>query len=108
MKLKEKSWIWKLTFPFAHNNYTAIGETIYYPKGHYPTNLTIEHEKIHLEQQKQVGLVKFLFLYIFALPFLYNPYRFKWEYDAYVRGSKLSHDETMKILKSYRYGWLCH
>lgn len=106
MKLKIKSWVWYLTFPFAHNNYTTIKDTIYYPKGFPPSDSVIRHEVIHSCQQAKVGAFKFIFLYLFALPFFYNPWRYKWEYEAFTKGSGYSDEETKKILGSYMYGWL--
>lgn len=108
MILKQKSLIWKLTWPFASDNYTTIGETIYFPIGNPPNEETINHESIHIEQQKQVGMFKYLFLYLFALPIFWNPYRWKWEFEAYTKGTKISESETIKILTSSAYGWLCH
>lgn len=103
--MKTKNIFWYLTFPFAHNNYTTIGETIYCPPGEVPQEV-INHEKIHIKQQKEVGVVKFLFLYLFCLPFFYNPWRYKWEYEAFTVGSKYSNRRTKQILASYMYGWL--
>ncbi len=108
MILKEKTFLWYLTFPFAHRNYTTIGKTIYYPKDHPPTLEIVAHESIHFAQQTEVGFVKYLFLYLFCLPFLYNPWRYKWEFEAYTKGSGYSEEQTKKILKSYKYGWLWH
>ncbi len=105
MNYKKKSIWWNLTFPFAHNNYTTIGNTIYYSKIK-PSKIIIAHEKIHSKQQKQIGIIKFIFLYLFCLPFIYNPWRYKWEFEAYTKGSGYSHSKTNKILKSYLYGWL--
>lgn len=106
MKLKPKNIFWYLTFPFAHSNYTAIGNTIYHPKNKIPSQRIVNHEMIHQEQQKKVGFYKFMFLYIFCLPLFYNPWRFKWEFEAYTKGTGISEDQTRKILKSYQYGWL--
>lgn len=103
---KEKSWLWYLTWPFAHRNFTSIGNTIYYPKGRKPSLKTILHEEIHLLQRKRVGAFKFYFLYLFALPFWKNPWRYKWEMEAYIHGSGLWPTDADKILKSYKYGWL--
>lgn len=105
MKFKVKSWIWKLTFPFAHNNFTVLGKTIFYPKGYFPTNHVVEHEFIHMEQRRYVGNFWFYFAYLFALPILYNPWRYKWEYEAYKHGG-LSDEQIHRILRSYKYGWL--
>ena len=104
MILKEKSWVWFLTFPFANNNYTTIGETLYYPKGRYPSASIQAHEEVHSVQMKDVGICSYLFLYLFAFPILWNPWRFKWEEEAYKQNA--SSDEALKLLRSYRYGWL--
>jgi len=94
------------TFPFAHANYTTVGDTLYYPEGSYPTKRTIEHEEIHSQQQKKYGLFSFLFKYIFVFPFVYNSFRYKMEYEAYKNANKYSDEKIHKILSSYMYGWL--
>lgn len=106
MTLKPKSLWWKFTFPFAHNNFTAIGETLYHPKGVTVPSHVYDHEVIHSLQQKHEGLVKFILLYLFVCPILWNPWRKKWEFEAYVLGTKLTADYTRKLLRSYKYGWL--
>jgi hypothetical protein len=107
MNLKEKSWVWRLTWPFAWGNYTTIGDTLYFPKGDtYVPRSVIAHEEIHARQQQAVGVVKFCLLYLGALPLLWNPWRWKWEFEAYTEGSKYSRQITVQLLKSYRYGWL--
>ena len=105
MTLKEKSWFWYLTFPFAHANFTTLGDTLYCPKGRQPSDSVIKHNEVHSRQQKETGLVKFLLLYIFVLPFVYNPFRFKWELEAMLAGGR-SREESIKILRSYKYGFL--
>lgn len=106
MNLKTKNWLWYFTFPFAHKNYTTIGNNLYYPKGRSPSQSIVNHEMIHYYQQKKVGILKFLFLYIFGLPIFWNPWRYKWEYEAFLKGSKWNHNRIVSILKSYKYGWL--
>ena len=102
---KKKGWIWKLTWPFAHNNFTTFGETIHYPN--LPAEkYTLEHEKIHIRQQKEVGMLRFLFLYLFAAPVLFNPWRKRWETEAYRDGSKYPPETIKRILRSSAYGWL--
>lgn len=108
MIFKPKSWLWKLTFPFAHDNFTAIGDTIYHPKERIPTQSVIAHESIHFRQQRETGLFKFVVLYLFCLPVLWNPWRWRWEWEAYRDGSKLTSEQTQKKLNSYAYGWLRH
>ena len=103
---KEKAWYWKLTGPFASDNYTTIGNTLYYPKDSPPTPEIVAHEEIHVKQQEAEGVLKFMALYLLALPLFYNPWRFKWEYEAYTQGSKWSDTQTRAELKTAAYGWL--
>jgi len=105
-QLRKKSWAWKLTGSFASNNYTTIGDTIYFPEGRPPSSKILEHELIHIKQQQEVGLVKYLFLYLFALPFGWNPWRYKWEFEAYTEGSGMTEEHARSILHSSSYGWL--
>jgi hypothetical protein len=107
-RLKPKSWLWKLTYPFAHRNFTTVGRTLYYPQGFIPTKRIIAHEQIHMAQQKEVGLLKFLFLYLFCAPLWRNPWRWKWEMEAYTLGSRYTKRQAANILQSKAYGWLRH
>ena len=97
MNCKEKSWVWKLTWPFAHDNYTTVGSTIYYPRGRPPSSTVVAHEEVHERQWKSVGFLRFYLLYLLALPVLWNPWRYRWEREA---------GTTKNSLRSYRYGWL--
>jgi len=106
MKTKEKSWLWKLTGPFASKNYTTVIDTIYYPKGKYPSRKIIAHEMIHMEQIKRVGVFSFYFKYLLCFPFVYNKWRWDWEMEAYMYGHGYSKKETSDILKTSMYGWL--
>lgn len=72
--------------------------------------LTIEHEIIHYEQQKRwaiyglgIGLIAWYMLYLLALPVGWNPFRYKWEMEAYTEGSLYSVETTKKILKQPPY-----
>ena len=67
--------------------------------------MSLKHEKVHLQQQKKVGRIKLAFLYLFVLPILWNPWRYKWEYEAYMKAG-FSKKETEKRLRSSLYGWL--
>ena len=67
MKFKPKGWLWKLTYPFAHNNFTTIYGTIYHPSGIEPSPNIVRHEQIHFEQQKRwtiLGLPIWLNIYL--------------------------------------------
>jgi hypothetical protein len=61
---------------------------------------------VHLRQQKEVGVVEYILLYLFSLPVLWNPWRYRWELEAYTYGSGLKANQAKDILKSYSYGWL--
>jgi len=108
--LKKKSWIWWLTI-FANSNVTTtLYPHIYLGKNYYNSNLIekkriLKHEEIHLKQQRETGILKYLFLYIFILPLFWNKYRFNWEYEAYIQ-SGTSTKNTLKYLRKWNYGWL--
>ena len=106
MILKKKSWLWIFTWPFGYGNYTTIGEAIYCPDEFQPSPDVFAHESIHSAQQAKTGIIKYILLYLLVMPFLWNPWRFKWEFEAYVLGSKLPPDEAVKILRSKSYAWL--
>ena len=106
--IREKGWVWKLTGPFASNNYTLISPTtLYVPKGkkRVPKSL-LRHESVHARQMREVGVLKYLFLYLICLPVFFNKWRWKWEWEAYREGSGLSAKNTRQLLRSSMYGWL--
>lgn len=110
MAIKEKSWIWWLSVFANPNVHTTIYPHIYVIPGFnsWPNKLKeriLLHEKIHLEQQKEVGFWKYLFLYIFVLPLFWNPWRYKWEIEAYVKSGH-SHEKAREFLRKWNYGWL--
>lgn len=106
MKMKVKSWVWKLTWPFAHMNYTTLGNTLYYPEGYPPSSTSVEHEEVHAKQQKDVGVVWFVIQYLLFFPVLYNPFRYKMEYQAFKQAQGYSDEKIHEILTSRAYGWL--
>lgn len=101
-----KPWWWQI----SKRTYTTVNHTIYFPKGRplHPASSIYDHEIIHVNQQEEVGLLKYIFLYLFCLPLFWNPFRFKWEYEAYLHGSKWKHEDIIKTLRSETYGWLRH
>ena len=108
--LKEKKWYWWLTIFANPNVTTTIAPHMYLSKGF--KNLSskgqaqiLKHERIHLKQQEETGIIKYLFLYTFCFLVFYNPWRYKWEYEAYTK-SGTSKKQTKKYLKSWHYGWL--
>jgi len=106
LKLKQKSFLWWLTFPFAHNNFTIIGKTLYHPRGVIPQEHIIRHETVHVIQMEEIGTLNFYLLYLLCFPFFFNKWRWQFEFEAHKIGQKYD-DQTIKnILGSYRYGWL--
>ena len=79
---------------------------LYHPKGIRPGASTLRHELIHEQQQEDIGKWKFLFLYLFCCPLFYNPWRYKWEMTAFIKGSYYSKSVAKSKLKSLTYGWL--
>jgi predicted small integral membrane protein len=73
----------------------------------YVDDITILiHEQIHYNQQKNwaiyglgVGLLLWYFLYLFCLPVWYNPFRRKWETEAYRKAQKYDDETITTILK---------
>lgn len=109
-QLQTKSLFWYLTVFANPGTTTAIYPRIYLQKNFYllPKSLQeriLKHEAVHLKQQEQTGIFKFLFLYIFILPIFYNPWRYKWEYEAY---KSTGHNPSWikQMLGGWHYGWL--
>ena len=110
MKIRIKSWFWNLTIFAGQWNNTALGNTIYVQKDFYSLSPLIRakiifHEEVHLKQQAENEILKFVFLYLFCLPILYNPYRYKWETEAYQKEGWFNSEIRLE-LRSWRYGWL--
>lgn len=104
-RLKQKtSWLWDLTIFCGRDVSVTIGETIWLGRG--SDHSTIRHETIHVEQQRKTGFVLFAFLYLFVLPFGWNPWRWRWEMEAYTKGSGLTDSMTERLLSTKAYGWL--
>ena len=104
---KEKSWLWNLTWPIAHNNFTIIFDTVYKPKGSTIPLDVWKHEFVHAMQAERVGgWFIFYFLYLFCFPILWNPFRKKWELEAYIEGSGISEDDAKRKIRSVKYGFI--
>lgn len=77
----------------------------------------IPHECRHSRQMRELGLLKFLILYLLVLPILWAPHRVNFEIEAEVaRWRLLTGDDRMSrigdsarelvaALSSWRYGW---
>lgn len=77
-------------------------------------NLTRKHELIHIDQQKRwckwytlwiVGLIAWFFMYLLILPVGWNYWRYKWEREAYTKGSGINEALTKKILSRDYFLW---
>jgi hypothetical protein len=73
----------------------------------------LKHEKIHLEQQHKwysvlwyFGVLAWLFCYLMILPVGWNPFRYKWEYEAYKNGQGYSDMKIREVLKKEYFLWL--
>lgn len=71
---------------------------------------TLAHESVHLAQQRRwaiyglgIGLLAWHFLYLLCLPVWKNPWRRKWETEAYMQGQKLDKEQIDGILKRRPY-----
>ena len=70
----------------------------------------LKHEDIHLAQQRRwaiyglgIGLIVWFFLYELCLPIWYNPWRRKWETEAYSKGNNLDNGSIDIILQGEPY-----
>lgn len=79
IKIKQRKsifWhLWRLPFPNAPLNkvfFPYRGDTILYPKGLKPPQDIIEHEKVHLESQRKLGYIRWLWKYITDRKFRYE------------------------------------
>jgi hypothetical protein len=73
---------------------------------------TIRHERTHLGQQVLwfqhawlLGLFAWFICYELFLPFWWNPFRRRWETEAYIKGQGYSLEEIDLILRGAPY-WL--
>jgi len=114
VKLKPRSshWLLRIIDKIIGANiyWTTIGDTIYHPDAIDNPEMfveIIEHEKVHIEQYKKLGVPLFMFLYIFMfLPIGLSYFRFRLEREAYLVELKhgASVDQVVDTLWRY-YGW---
>lgn len=84
------------------------------PKARKPREQILAHEKIHHRQQDKfwtwggiIGLFYWYFLYLLVLPIGWNPFRWKWEYEAFKEGSGYDHEYIVKYLRGfYQLYWM--
>lgn len=85
---------------YLHSIVTTFGGKIYLPTQwdewpEYTRYLILEHEKVHLRQQKKWTHTIYFILYFFCLPLFWNPFRRRWEQEAF--------EKTIEIAAA-RYG----
>jgi hypothetical protein len=75
-------------------------------------DITVMHEGVHYMQQRNwfrygigIGLLLWFFVYIFVLPCYWNPFRRKWETEAYSHANGYDADTIDMILGLAPY-WL--
>lgn len=73
--------------------------------------LTLAHELVHVRQQSEVGW-KWWVAYLLLLPVGWNPWRTRWEAEAYAvqarAGCPVDGDNGLaQLLAGVSYGWCC-
>jgi hypothetical protein len=61
----------------------TFGRTVFIRRTYKDDPVVLAHETIHVLQYHREGFLKFLFLYAFALPVGWNPWRARWEAEAF-------------------------
>jgi hypothetical protein len=69
---------------------------------HKPNQKTINHEKIHFAQQKELLILGFLLLYI-IFHFIYGYHKNPFEIEAYKNDSNFDYLENRKIFSWLKY-----
>lgn len=74
---------------------------------------TLDHEMIHIEQQERwwrwggpIGWILWFLLYTLVLPVGWNPFRWKWEYEAFEKGSRYDDKYIRTRLHGFYQLWL--
>ena len=65
----------------------------------------LKHESVHLRQQRHWLLLPWYLLYLFFLPVGWNPFRARWERDAYRAQGHSDRSITAKLKKAPYYLW---
>ena len=83
MKIVRTKWL-----PFGWEG-MALGKVIF-----LTNDALLAHELVHISQQKQLGLLVYLFKYVTSRQF-----RYEMEKQAYVLGSGMSESDAMDFIK---------
>ena len=95
-------WEW-----FPANAVTAFG-TVWVKDRFRNNGVILHHESIHIGQQAKHP-VWFWVSYLFCLPLGWNPWRMRWEAEAYAVDVRAGGDinEIADLLSGAGYGWCC-
>lgn len=120
--VKIKSWIWNISPILSQSTAQAIYPNIYVPKWLYEhlksknsdpkREAVITHEQTHIKRQKEIGFIKWGFLYAFDSKFRLNEELIAIkEQLKYLKKKeiKISDEDIEKIacgLSSYLYLWM--
>ena len=87
----------------------TLGQRVFIRVAYKDDPVVLSHEQIHVLQYAREGLFKFLFLYLFALPLLWNPWRARWEAEAYAVNVRAgaSIQACAKVISGSGYLWPC-
>lgn len=87
----------------------TLGHYVFIRRSYKDDPVVLAHEAIHVLQYQREGLLKFLFLYLLAFPILHNPWRARWEAEAFAvnirRGA--SREFCAKQISGFPYLWAC-
>ena len=93
-----------------HASAITVWPFVFIAPGYVDDEATLKHEQTHLAQQKRwavyglgVGLLVWFVLYLLCLPVWYNPWRRKWETEAYRAGQGYDDATISQILKQPPY-----
>lgn len=117
--------IGKLIPAFLHSFVTTYGGKIYLPAEweNWPESrrqITLAHEEAHAKQQEKITSFLYLLLYYLCLPIFWNPFRRRWEREAFEKTIKITaeiHGHAYVQSQEYRdyiakqfytstYGWM--
>jgi hypothetical protein len=82
--------------------------------------ILLAHEAVHVKQQEKIPNLLYLFLYFFFLPVFWNPFRLRWEKEAFEKTIEITaeihgyayvesqqyRDYIAKNFYSPTYGWM--
>ena len=87
----------------------TLGQLIIIRRAYQYDPVVLAHETIHTLQFRREGIFGYLILYLFCLPFLYNPWRARWEAEAYAVNVRAgaSVEFCAKIISGAGYLWPC-